>query len=301
MAGEDFYRILGVSPAASADEIKSAYRELVKKYHPDLFSMSGEKSRANEKLQRINDAYAVIGDSARRREYDEKRSRRATSSRTRAASPIRRPSPTRTPVSPLRWSRNAAKNIPNQWKRAVSAKWLVSILALITAAVVGYAAWEKPKTAIAWTLLAETVVERSHDMPRAKPAGPIWTAAGSYGSRSQCADALKDMVKKDEQEGSKAIFDERQASIAITVQLRDETALAQEYFDAKLKRAPRQSGDIAPADNDELLKQATEEAKEFIRKNGLTKRVKSYECRMTRVLEPESWLRRKLREVKILS
>lgn len=300
MAGEDFYRILGVSPAASADEIKSAYRELVKKYHPDLFYTSREKSRANEKLQRINDAYAVIGDSARRREYDEKRSRRTTISRTRSASPVRRTSPKRTPVSPLRWSRNAAKKIPDQWKRAVSPKWLVSILALTAVTVVGYAAWEKPQTAIAWTLLAETVVERSQD-PRPKAAGPIWTAAGTYSSRSQCADALKEMVKKDEQDGSKAIFDERHASIAITVQLRDETALAQEYFDAKLKHPPRQSGGIAPADNDELLKQATEEAKEFIKKNGLTKRVKSYECRLTRVLEPESWLRRKLREVKILS
>jgi DnaJ domain len=300
MAGEDFYKVLGVSPTASADEIKSAYRELVKKYHPDLFSTSREKGRANEKLQRINEAYAVIGDAKRRREYDEKRSPKTTVAATRSTYSVRRPSPVRRPTSPLRWSRTAAIKIPNSWKRAVSPKWLASILALVVVALITHAIWEKPRAAVAWTLLAATMVEPTQDIARAK-GEPIWTAFASYGSRSQCGDALKEMVKRDEQQGSKAVFDERYGSIAITVQVRDESALVKEYFDAKLKRAFTEPGVKGSLDDQELLKQATEDAKEFIRKNGLTKRVRSYECRLTQVFEPESWLRRKLRELRIIS
>lgn len=55
----DPYRILGVSPNASDDEIKKAYRELAKKYHPDNYG--GETSEfASEKMKEINDAYDTI-------------------------------------------------------------------------------------------------------------------------------------------------------------------------------------------------------------------------------------------------
>jgi curved DNA-binding protein CbpA len=300
MASEDFYRILGVSPAASADEVRSAYRELVKRYHPDLFSTSGEKSRANEKLQRINEAYAVIGDTKRRREYDEKRSPRPPTHRPNTASAVRRASGMRKPASPLRWSRSAVRRVPGWWKRAVSAKWIALLLPVVMLALIAHAVWEKPQAAVAWTLLAATTVEPIEGTARPK-AGPTWTALGSYGSRSQCGDALKDIVKRDEQQGSKAVFDERYGSIAITVQVRDEHALAQEYFRAKSKQAFNEPGGKESVDDQQLLKQATEDAKEFIKKNGLTKRVRSYECRLTQVLEPESWLRRKLRELRILS
>src|SRR5262245_13903575 len=70
MAGPDFYTILGVSRTASVDEIKSAHRELVKKFHPDLFPGAKQKAQANKKLQQINEAYATLSNPERRRRYD---------------------------------------------------------------------------------------------------------------------------------------------------------------------------------------------------------------------------------------
>ena len=78
MAGPDFYTILGVSRTASPDEIKSAHRELVKKYHPDLFPGATQKARANKKLQQINEAYAILSNAERRRQYDSRYFQRAT-------------------------------------------------------------------------------------------------------------------------------------------------------------------------------------------------------------------------------
>jgi molecular chaperone DnaJ len=64
---EDLYSALGVSRTASADEVKKAYREAAFKYHPDR--NPGDKA-AEEKFKTINAAYAVLGDEAKRREYD---------------------------------------------------------------------------------------------------------------------------------------------------------------------------------------------------------------------------------------
>lgn len=62
---EDYYKILGLNRNASKEEIKRAYRRLAHKYHPD-------KEGGNEELfKKINEAYQVLGDDEKRRQYDQ--------------------------------------------------------------------------------------------------------------------------------------------------------------------------------------------------------------------------------------
>jgi len=67
MADKDYYKILGVSPDASQEEIRRAYRRLAKKYHPDRNKGS---EAAEEKFKEIGEAYAVLGDKKKRMQYD---------------------------------------------------------------------------------------------------------------------------------------------------------------------------------------------------------------------------------------
>jgi len=64
---KDYYEILGVAKGASEDDIKKAYRRLAKKYHPD--KNPGNKE-AEEQFKLISEAYAVLSDKAKRKEYD---------------------------------------------------------------------------------------------------------------------------------------------------------------------------------------------------------------------------------------
>ena len=64
----DYYEVLGVSKTASADEIKSAYRKLAMKYHPDR--NPGDKA-AEEKFKEAAEAYDVLHDAQKRQAYDQ--------------------------------------------------------------------------------------------------------------------------------------------------------------------------------------------------------------------------------------
>jgi molecular chaperone DnaJ len=66
-AAADFYATLGVSPEASDDEIKKAYRQLVMRYHPDR---NPGDAVAETRIREINAAYEVLGDPEARRSYE---------------------------------------------------------------------------------------------------------------------------------------------------------------------------------------------------------------------------------------
>jgi molecular chaperone DnaJ len=68
---KDYYKVLGVAKGAPADEIKKSYRKLARKYHPD--ANKGD-SASEERFKEISEAYNVLSDEKRRKEYDEARS-----------------------------------------------------------------------------------------------------------------------------------------------------------------------------------------------------------------------------------
>ena len=88
----NYYAILGVSPDATAEEVKKSFRKLARQYHPDV--NPGDKT-AEEKFKRINEAYDVLSDEGKRSDYD----------RVRFGKTKRRP-----PRSPSRPSRNGTSN-----------------------------------------------------------------------------------------------------------------------------------------------------------------------------------------------
>ena len=67
MEYKDYYKILEVDKSASQEEIKKSYRKLAKKYHPDLHP---DDKNSQEKFKEINEAYEVLGDEKKKKQYD---------------------------------------------------------------------------------------------------------------------------------------------------------------------------------------------------------------------------------------
>src|SRR6201984_3676554 len=68
---KDYYKTLGVPKTAKAPEIKKAYHELARKYHPDA---NRGDAKAEDRFKEITEAYNVLSDEKQRKEYDEARS-----------------------------------------------------------------------------------------------------------------------------------------------------------------------------------------------------------------------------------
>lgn len=69
MEFKDYYDILGIKPDADIKEVKSAYRRLARKYHPDV----SKERNAERRFKDVSEAYEVLGDATKRAEYDQLR------------------------------------------------------------------------------------------------------------------------------------------------------------------------------------------------------------------------------------
>jgi hypothetical protein len=277
MSQPDYYQIFGVAPSASADEIRAAHRELVKRYHPDIYWTSADKARATEKLRAVNEAYAVLGNPQRRKEYDANRAAAARSpaaaERPTQPAPVRQ-RPARAKPATNKPRRNApdwmgqARDLHREAKKVFTIRRLAGTVVVLTlGAAAAYSLTRPPPITPAWVLWQRTEIEPAGGAGLGDAKG--WEAVGSFGVRVACTESLRSRLKRDQDEGSQVVFDEVNATLAITVLLsKNESALNQDAHNGRPKSV---------------------------------KRVRHYECRAVPVRQSESWLRRKLRSAGLIS
>ena len=107
-SSKDYYAIMGVNAKATGDEIKKRYRELARRYHPDV----NPRPEAAQKIKEINEAYAVLGDTERRASYDADRFFEARTAATATSPP--RQSPPSQPPRPAQSARPAGNTPPSR-------------------------------------------------------------------------------------------------------------------------------------------------------------------------------------------
>jgi curved DNA-binding protein CbpA len=283
MSDADFYQVLGVTRAATADQIKSAYRELVKTYHPDLFLAPDAKAEATEKLRLINEAYAVLGNPKRRDRYDRRfvqipkenpRARAAPSSETARS----RPRKVRRQINKLQ----LLKRVLRLSKKRIAYMAVAAVLVLVFT----YATRSEPRLIVAFSLFEKLEVSSAKG---ASQSADGWNRVGQYASISECAAKLKERVRTDEQAGGRAVFGDPNGTMAITVRVKRETAQGREDSSAG------RSAQSAVNENTSRPEQNLAEEKSESANDRITKTVRNLECRPTQRLVSESWLDRLLR------
>lgn len=297
MSNVNFYKILGVARSASADEIKAAYRELVKRYHPDLFSSPGAKAKATETLRQINEAYAVVGNAERRRRYDQES----------APKPQARPSGTaRTP--PRRTPRPVGRQVKARRKSVglprlnlnFSKKWAgYSVAAATVILILVYAGRSEPRLAIAWTLWEKVEVSALKGALPPEEVRHGWTRLSEHSSAAECSALLLKIVKEDERAGSKAVIDEKSGNMAITVYVEKESGPAARDSTGEAKRETSGENNAVAEPGNEPAPDARDVPAD--RTDLIRKRVRNLECRASQRLESDSLLQRALRKVGLIS
>jgi curved DNA-binding protein CbpA len=284
MSDSNFYQILGVSHSASVDEIKAAYRELVKKYHPDLFFTADEKAEATEKLRVINEAYAVVGDPKRRERYDRRfihnptENLRARARQRRRGTAHLRPAVVRRRVDAIQVFRGAL-----QFSKKRVAYMLGAAVLLLT---VVYASRSEPRLIVVYSLFEKLEVTAPNNVSRSENAGHGWVAVGQYPSISECAAKLKEKVRIDEQEGGQAVLGDPKGTMAITMRVARKTLQNRDNSIVAKPDGSETNESISPQ-----VGQPTEERAESAT-TQMTKTVRNLECRATQRLISESWLSR---------
>jgi curved DNA-binding protein CbpA len=292
MRDVNFYQVLGIAPSAGAEDIRSAYRELVKKHHPDLFSDAREKSAATEKLRQINEAYAVLGNPERRERYDKEFLQPAQS---RPRSPVageRRTAPSRRRRAGLSQTSAAILKRLKDCRFFSKERAGYALAAATAMAALVYANQSEPRLAAAWLLVEKLDISPRDDRSKAGRAVDRWVPVGEYATVSQCAAMLKKIVVADEQEGSRVIYDERGGTMAITVYLRSETSRPQSGSGST--KTPESSGAIDPQSK---VQQSERGVAASPPKNSAFKRVRNLECREVRKVESESRARRLMKNL----
>ena len=298
MSDVNFYKVLGVARSASADEIRSAYRELVKRYHPDLFPSAGAKAKATETLRQINEAYAVLGNSERRRSYDQQFVQRPQPRPHRRAAP---PTPKKRP-RPVRRQGEARRKVTiPKVNLNFSKKWAgYSVAAAMVILALVYAGRSEPRLALAWTLWEKLEISPLKSASSPAEISHGWTRLSEHASIAECSALLRKIVKDDERAGSRAVFNEKIGTMAITVYVEKERGQISPDSPGEATGGTSPEG-AGMAEPDGRQPSALLDGAAADHTNAGRKRVRNLECRATQRLESDSLFRRALRKVGLVS